>query len=223
MSLQGPIVVVADKPAPDLVQALGAAGAFPIVERRWVDAPSAFISGQLSAIVLAEPGPASDAKAADTLALQIQSSSGPFIPLIGRARSDAGIATPGGLPIDADASTSRLVARLGMALRIRALHAAVLRRVETFSSQDGTLPTLPQTDPAKPSGATLPAPCSRQPSAASASRLHDSLSVRCWSAAPAWMPRGSSAGSCETLTSPAKGLMDLSFASLPEPICAPPM
>jgi GGDEF domain-containing protein len=147
MSLQGPMVVVADNPAPDLVEALGAAGAFPVVESRWVDAPSAFISVQPSAIVLAEPGPASDPKAADTLGLQIQTRSGPFIPLIGRARSNAGIAIPGGLPIDADASATRLVARLRMALRVRALHAAVLRRMETFSSQDGTVPTLPQTDP----------------------------------------------------------------------------
>ena len=135
MSLQGPIVVVADKPAPDLVDALGAAGAFPVVQSRWAKALSAFVSLRPSAIVLAEPGPASDAKAAETLRLQIQTCSGPFIPVIGRARSDA------------DASASRLVARLAMALQIRALHAAVLRRMETFSSQDGTLPTLPQTDP----------------------------------------------------------------------------
>jgi hypothetical protein len=147
MSLQGPMVVVADNPAPDLVEALGAAGAFPVVESRWADAPSAFISVQPSAIVLAEPGPASDRKAADTLGLQIQTRSGPFIPLIGRARSDARVAIPGGLPIDADASTTRLVARLQMALRVRALHAAVLRRMETFSSKDGTVPILPQSDP----------------------------------------------------------------------------
>jgi hypothetical protein len=147
MSLQGPMVVVADNPAPDLVEALSAAGAFPVVETRWADAPSAFISIQPSAVVLAEAGPASDLKAADALGLQIQTRNGPFIPLIGRARSDVGLAIPGGLPIDADASATRLVARLRMALRVRALHAAVLRRMETFTSGDGTVPTLPQTDP----------------------------------------------------------------------------
>jgi GGDEF domain-containing protein len=148
MSLQGAMVVVADNPAPDIVEALGAAGAFPVVESRWTDAPSAFISVQPAAIVLAEPGPASDPKAADTLGLQLQTRSGPFIPLIGRARSDLGMAIPGILPIDADASATRLVARLQMALRVRALHAAVLRRMETFASQDGmAAPTLPQSDP----------------------------------------------------------------------------
>jgi hypothetical protein len=147
MSLQGPMVVVTDNPAPDLVEALGEAGAFPVVETRWTDAPSAFISVQPSAIVIAQPGPASDPKAADTLGLQIRTRSGPFIPLIGRARSDVGMAIPGGLPIDAEASATRLVARLRMALRVRALHAAVLRRMETFKSDGGAMPSLPQTDP----------------------------------------------------------------------------
>ena len=68
---------------------------------------------------------------------------GPFIPLIGRARSDAGLAIPGGLPIEAEDSASRLVARLRMALRVRALHAAVLRRMETVPSDL----KLPPSDP----------------------------------------------------------------------------
>jgi GGDEF domain-containing protein len=141
------MVVIADNPASDLVEALGAAGAFPVVESRWADAPSAFVSIQPAAIILAELGPASDAKAADTLGLQIKTRTGPFIPLIGRARSDIAMAIPGSLPIDADASAARLVARLHMALRVRALHAAVLRRMETFESPDGTTPTLPPGDP----------------------------------------------------------------------------
>jgi hypothetical protein len=145
MSLQGPMVVIADSPAPDLVEALGAAGAFPVVQSRWADAPSTFISVQPAAIVLA--GPASDPKAADTLGLQIKTRNGPFIPLIERARGDSGILIPGGLPIDEEASTTRLVARLRMALRVRALHAAVLRRMETFVSEDGAMPVLPQNDP----------------------------------------------------------------------------
>lgn len=146
MSLQGPMVVVADSPAPDLVEALGAAGAFPVVESRWAEAPSNFISVQPSAIVLAEPGPASDPQAAQTLGLQIQTRNGPYIPLIGRTRSDAAIAIPGGLPIEADDSATRLVARLRMALRVRALHAAVLRRLETCPAEGAAL-TLPQSDP----------------------------------------------------------------------------
>jgi GGDEF domain-containing protein len=141
------MVVVADKPATDLIQALGAAGAFPIVEARWSDAPAAFVSVQPSAIVLAEPGPASDLKAAQTLGLQIKTRSGPFIPLLARVRGDMELAIPGGLPIDADASASRLVARLRTALRVRSLHATVLRRAETCAAQGTAMPTPPRTDP----------------------------------------------------------------------------
>jgi hypothetical protein len=141
------MVVVADNPAPDLVEALGSAGAFPVVESCWTDAPSAFISVQPAAVVLADPGPASDPKAAETLGLQIKTRSGPFIPLIGRTRNGLSMAIAGGLPIDADASATRLVARLQTALRVRALHAAVLRRMETFTSPDAAPPTLAQTDP----------------------------------------------------------------------------
>jgi len=147
MSLQGPMIVVADNPAPDVIDALGAAGAFPVVESRWPDAPAAFVAVQPSAIVLAEPGPASDTKAARMLGLQIKTRNGPFIPLIGRARGDSGLAIPGGLPIDADASAARLVARLQTALRVRALHSTVLRRAETFKPQGGVTPGMPQTDP----------------------------------------------------------------------------
>jgi GGDEF domain-containing protein len=57
------------------------------------------------------------------------------------------MAIPGGLPIDADDSATRLVARLRMALRVRALHAAVLRRMETSSAQGKAALALPQSDP----------------------------------------------------------------------------
>ena len=56
MSLQGPMIVVAESPATDLVDALVAAGAFPIVEANWADAPTAFISVKPTAVVIAEPG-----------------------------------------------------------------------------------------------------------------------------------------------------------------------
>src|SRR5581483_3282543 len=126
MSLQGPMIVVADKPAPDLIEALGAAGASPVVESRWPQAPEAFVAVQPSAIVIAEPGPASDLKAAQTLGLQVRTRNGPFIPLIARARTGSNLAIPGGLPIDAEASAARLIARLRTALRVRSLHATVL-------------------------------------------------------------------------------------------------
>jgi hypothetical protein len=41
MAMLGPMVVVAESPATDLIDALGRAGAFPIVEATWADAPAA--------------------------------------------------------------------------------------------------------------------------------------------------------------------------------------
>ena len=55
MALQGPLVVVADSPAPDVVEALRAAGAFPIVEADWAEAAAALASVEPEAVVVAEP------------------------------------------------------------------------------------------------------------------------------------------------------------------------
>jgi hypothetical protein len=141
------MVVVADGPAPDLIDALSAAGAFPIVEASWSQARAAFIAAQPSAVILAEPGPASHPGAAQALAEQINAANGPYIPVVGRSRGQTALSIPGGLPIDADASATRLVARLRTALRVRSLHATVLRRIEALKSRPGVTPPLPTTDP----------------------------------------------------------------------------
>ena len=56
MALLGPIVVVAENPAAETVEALGNAGAFPIVEATWADARAAIDEIAPSALLLAEPG-----------------------------------------------------------------------------------------------------------------------------------------------------------------------
>jgi len=147
MSQLGPLVVVAEQPAPALVDALAAAGAFPVVEARWADAPAAFTAIQPAAIILAEPGPAADEAAAQMLGLQLKTRSGAFIPLIGRSRPNVAAAIPDGLPVDADASIDRLVSRLRSALRVRAQHTTVLRRAETLAAQTGRIAKFPETDP----------------------------------------------------------------------------
>ena len=50
MALQGPFVVVADSPAVDVVAALRAEGAFPIIEVGWADAAAALASVEPEAI-----------------------------------------------------------------------------------------------------------------------------------------------------------------------------
>ena len=54
MALQGPFVVVADSPAPDVVEACAPPGAFPVVEASWADAPAALASVEPEAVVLAD-------------------------------------------------------------------------------------------------------------------------------------------------------------------------
>ena len=57
MALQGPFAVIADSPAPEVVDALRAAGGFPIIETTWADAPAALAAAEPEAIVLADACP----------------------------------------------------------------------------------------------------------------------------------------------------------------------
>ncbi len=146
MSLQGPIIVVAEQPAADLIEALSAAGAFPVVEANWTDAPTAFVAVKPAAVVLAEAGAPPSESSARMLRLQIATANGPIVPVIGRVLGNTDAALPDALPSDATLPVARLIARLSAALRVRAQHATVLRRIETFAAEGGTLPTMPLND-----------------------------------------------------------------------------
>jgi len=146
MSLQGPLIVVAEQPAAELVEALSTAGAFPIVESKWADAPAAFVTVKPAAIVIAEPGAPANIASARMLCLQVATVNGPLVPVIARVCGDDDAAVPIALPADATLPVDRLLARLQFAMRVRALHATVLRRIELFTSHDGKLPALPVGD-----------------------------------------------------------------------------
>jgi GGDEF domain-containing protein len=143
MSLQGPMVVVAESPAADIVDALRGAGAFPVVEANWADAPAAIASIKPEALILAEPCGAPQ----PALAAQIEACDGPFLPIIARMREDGASPVPDALPIAVNASAERIVRRLGSALRIRTLHATVLRRVGIAPKATSPLHDLPDNDP----------------------------------------------------------------------------
>ena len=144
--MQGPLIVVAEQPAAELVQALSTAGAFPIVESKWADAPAAFVTVKPAAIVIAEPGAPANIASARMLCLQVATVNGPLVPVIARVCGDDDAAVPIALPADATLPVDRLLARLQFAMRVRALHATVLRRIELFTSHDGKLPALPVGD-----------------------------------------------------------------------------
>src|SRR5664279_2333297 len=146
MSLQGPMIVVAENPATELVRALSAAGAFPIIEAKWNDAPTAFVAVKPAAVVIAEPGPPRSASSSRMLCLQIATVNGPIVPTIAYADGDLDAAIPIALSADASLPVARMIARLQSAMRVRALHATVLRRIELFASHGGKMPVLPVGD-----------------------------------------------------------------------------
>jgi hypothetical protein len=141
MSLQGPLLVVADAPALELVQALSAGGAFPIVESNWADSPTAFASVKPAAVIVAAPDAPPSDSAARMLCLQIATATGPLVPVIGVTEAGREPALPIALPADGTAPCDRLVARLQSVLRVREQHAAVLRRADA-----ATAATLTATD-----------------------------------------------------------------------------
>jgi hypothetical protein len=149
MALQGPFAVIADSPAPDVVEALRAAGAFPVIETTWSDAPSALAAVEPEAVILTEPCP--DRALADALAALLaerrQRSGGVYMPVIARTRDDGAPYLPDALAIAAAAPAPRLVRRLSTALRIRHLHGTVLRRTRTLTSHGEQLPELSSRDP----------------------------------------------------------------------------
>ncbi len=149
MALQGPFAVIADSQAPDVVDALRAAGGFLIIETTWTDAPQALASVAPEAVILAEP--CADrfrlAALAELLAEQRRKSGGLYMPVIARTRDDGAPAVADALAIPANAPPQRLIRRLSTALRIRALHGTVLRRTRTLASRGEQLPELSAGDP----------------------------------------------------------------------------
>jgi GGDEF domain-containing protein len=140
------MIVVAEHPAADLVAALAAAGAFPIIEANWTDAPTAFVSVKPSAVIIAEPGAPPSESSSRMLCLQIATAKGPIVPTIAFTDSGHDPALPIALPADASLPVSHAIARLQSAMRVRALHATVLRRIELAAAQGSTPPELPLSD-----------------------------------------------------------------------------
>ncbi|MBN8987215.1 MAG: GGDEF domain-containing protein [Rhizobiales bacterium] len=129
MSQQGPILVVSTAGRPSFAPALDAAGLFPVVESGWADAGRAIEQVQPAAVLAA----AADVDQAAFAALAMPIASRPlYLPLIAvdpRARlPDNAIPFFPSQGFQGHADSSRLAARLRAALRIRALHATVMRR-----------------------------------------------------------------------------------------------
>ena len=126
MSQQGPILIVSTARRPSFAAALDVGKLFPLVEADWTDAARAVEQVQPAAVLAA----ASDIDQAALAALAASvAAHEPYLPLI---TVDPTAALPGNaIPFfQSQGDSSRLVARLRAALRIRSLHATVMRRLE---------------------------------------------------------------------------------------------
>jgi GGDEF domain-containing protein len=147
MALQGPFVVVADSQAPHVIEALRAAGAFPIVKASWADAPTAVGSVEPLAVVLAEPCSDHTKAEARALAAKLKDGSRPYTPVIAYLRDDGPVPIADALVMSASVPAERIARRLSAALRIRTLHGTVLRRGATLAGRGAQPPELPAGDP----------------------------------------------------------------------------
>ncbi len=146
MSLQGPLVVVADRPAADLIETLAAGGAFPIVESVAADAPQAIAAAKPGAILLADEAAACDPALAEWLSAHVTPAA-PIVPVLACASPERDIPYREALPLDAAAAPSVIAARMSAALRARSLHGAVLRRADMARADGHPLPDVPRNDP----------------------------------------------------------------------------
>ena len=143
MSLQGPILIVADEPTSGMAQAFLDAGAFPVIEASWAGARIAATEVKPSAIVVAD---VADNETTRALTDYIAKAS-PYTPMLLRVRDDMAPALAGALPVAADAPTEQLLARLSSALRVRTLHSTVLTRAQTLKEERNIIAELPEGDP----------------------------------------------------------------------------
>ena len=146
MSLQGPLVVVAENPPGDLLATLGAAGAFPVVETTSDNAPEAITASKPGAILLADASASTDPKLAAWLTQEVTALA-PIVPVLSCAPDDEDIAHREALPICAGATSQFIAARIASALRARTLHSSVLRRAAMAQTDGHALPDVPRTDP----------------------------------------------------------------------------
>ena len=126
MSQQGPILVVSTaERRPSFASALDEVQLFPVIESEWSDAARAVEQMRPAAVIAATAG--IDQASVGALAEAIARHQ-PYLPLIA---VDPDVRLPGNaIPFfQAQGMPARLIARLNAALRIRSLHATVMRRL----------------------------------------------------------------------------------------------
>ena len=143
MALSGPVIVVSDE-ATQVHDALAAGGNLPVREVSAVDAVALIAETEPSAVVLADRADDPDFHQAQAIADAVDRCGGSIIPIMAIVHDSP--VYPLALPVQAQDIATRLVGRLRSALRVRALHASVQRRIEQLGEHD-TIPESAEYDP----------------------------------------------------------------------------
>ena len=157
MTQQGPIIIVSSAERPPFASVLDDAKVFPVIETIWADASRAIGQLQPAAVLVTSSGVAEPSL--DVLAKQIAARQ-PYLPLI--AVDPDRHLPENAIPFSQGSGNfDRLMARLRAALRVRTLHATVMRRLDADPAERTMLPSI---DPARDGtvlligrGATYPA------------------------------------------------------------------
>jgi len=131
MALSGPIVVVADESS-SVRDILKLAGNLPVRHSSVADACATIADVKPSAVVLAFPSADTDHAVAQDVADTVDTCGDCIIPIVSIVRDDVP-AYPLALPIAESDVPNRFLPRLRSALRVRSLHATVLRRIENLA------------------------------------------------------------------------------------------
>ena len=147
MSLQAPIIVVADQRNDALVTALRAHDRAPVVECAWQQAAGVIKKSWPSAVIFDDPVTEPRAAFARAIAEALKLRPEPYLPVLSRVAPGFVPVTPDALPVAAAANGDRIVARLVSAMRVRTLHSTVFRRGETVRAAGAAVPPLSESDP----------------------------------------------------------------------------
>ncbi len=134
------MVVVAETAATELVDSLGKAGAFPIVEAKLADAADAVKEVKPAAVVITETAQTPEDEQLKALLKVIEARRNVCMPVLARVDGPTLIAIPQALPIAISEPLDRLIACLKSALRVRSQHALVARRTKALDPDSRVAP-----------------------------------------------------------------------------------
>jgi len=147
MSLQGPIVIVAETSSVELAEAIKLRGNAPIVETTWDQAAEAIRTAWPAGVIINERPPPEKGEAVADISAALDILQEAYLPVLARVGADGGPTFAHALPISSRATPARILAQLASAQRVRALDVTVAQRTATLQADGGAVPEPVQGDP----------------------------------------------------------------------------